>query len=113
MSVPVFKSRAEAFDYMLAKLTEQGEDIMKAAEKAEAFAEIIAKNRALPEAPKKFIDQCVDVIKQVAEVKKEYPDAWEAVGGVLSGVIGLIGGKKAAEITDEKPADPIDFDNLE
>ena len=113
MSVPVFKSRAEAFDYMLAKLTEQGEDIMKAAEKAEAFAEIIAKNRVLPEAPKNFINQCVDVIKQVAEVKKEYPDAWEAVGGVLSGVIGLIGGKKAAEIADEKPADPIDFDNLE
>jgi hypothetical protein len=113
MSVPVFKSRAEAFDYMLAKLTEQGEDIMKAAEKAEAFAEIIAKNRALPEAPKNFINQCVDVIKQVAEVKKEYPDAWEAVGGILSGVIGIIGGKKAAEIADEKPADPIDFDNLE
>lgn len=113
MNPPSFRSRAEAFDYMLARLTEQGEDLMKAAEKAEAFAEIIAKNRALPEAPKNIIGQCVDVIKQVAEVKKEYPDAWEAVGGVLSGVIGLIGGKKAAEIADEKPADPIDFDNLE
>lgn len=86
---------------------------MTAAEKAEAFAEIIAKNRALPEAPKNIIGQCVDVIKQVAEVKKDYPEAWEAVGGILSGVIGLIGGKKAAEITDDKPAEPIDFDNLE
>lgn len=113
MNPPSFRSRAEAFDYMLTRLTEQGEDLMTAAEKAEAFAEIIAKNRALPEAPKNIIGQCVDVIKQVAEVKKDYPEAWEAVGGILSGVIGLIGGKKAAEITDDKPAEPIDFDNLE
>lgn len=113
MSVPTFKSRAEAFDYMFATLCEKGLDVMEAAQKAEAFADIIAKNRALPEAPKNFVGQCMDVLKQVSQVKKEYPEAWELVGGVLGGVVGLIAGTKAAEtVEDERPADPIDFDNL-
>ena len=113
MSVPIFKSRAEAFDYMFATLCEKGMDIMEAAQKAEAFAEIVAKNRALPEVPKNFVGPCMDVLKQVSQVKKEYPEAWEIVGGVLGGVVGLIAGTKTAEaVEDERPADPIDFDNL-
>ena len=115
MSIPKFKSRAEAFDYMFAALCEKDMDIMEAAQKAEAFAEIVAKNRALPEVPKNFVGQCMDVLKQVSQVKKEYPEAWEIVGGILGGVVGLIAGTKAAEASadDERPADPIDFDNLE
>lgn len=114
MSVPIFKSRAEAFDYMFVTLCEQGIDIMDAAKKAETFAAIVAKNRALPEAPKKFIEQCVDVIKEVSNLKKDYPEAWELVGGVLGGVVGLVAGTKAAESEDqEQRVETIDFDKLE
>lgn len=38
MAIPVFNSRAQAFDYMLAALIEKGEDMMEAAQKAEQFA---------------------------------------------------------------------------
>jgi hypothetical protein len=113
MNVPTFKSRAEAFDYMFATLCEKDMDIMEAAQKAEAFADIVAKNRALPEAPKNFVAQCMDALKQVSQIKKDYPEAWELVGGVLGGVVGLVAGSKASEASDdEPPADPIDFDNL-
>ena len=98
---------------MFATLTERGTDIMEAAQKAEAFADIVAKNRALPEAPKNIIGQCMDMLKQVAEVKKEYPEAWEIVSGVLGGVIGVIAGTKASEGDDEMNGEPIDFDKLE
>lgn len=111
MSVPTFKSRAEAFDYMFATLCEKGMDVMEAAEKAEAFAEIVAKNRALPEAPKNFIGQCMDMLKEVSTIKKEYPEAWEIVGGVLSGVVGLVAGTKVVEEQEERK-EAIDFDNL-
>lgn len=114
MSIPIFKSRAEAFDYMLTSLCEKGEDVMEAAKKAEAFAEIVAKNRALPEAPKPFIAQCMDTLKQVAEVKQQYPAAWEIMSGVLGGVVGVIAGTKVVEEKEEEQnAEPIDFDNLE
>lgn len=111
MSVPTFKSRAEAFDYMFATLCEKGMDVMEAAEKAEAFAEIVAKNRALPEAPKNFIGQCMDMLREVSTIKKEYPEAWEIVGGVLSGVVGLVAGTKVVEEQEERK-EAIDFDNL-
>ena len=113
MSVPVFKSRAEAFDDMFTTLCEQGTDIMKAAEKAEIFAGIITKNRSLPDAPKKFIEQCADVIKEVSTFKKEYPEAWELVGGLLGGVIGFIAGTKAENDEEENRPEQIDFDKLE
>lgn len=113
MSIPIFKSRAEAFDYMLTSLCEKGEDVMEAAKKAEDFAEIVAKNRSLPEIPKNFVGQCMDMLKQVSEVKQQYPDAWEILSGVLGGVVGVIAGTKTTEAEDEQNIEPIDFDNLE
>lgn len=113
MSIPIFKSRAEAFDYMLTSLCEKGEDVMEAAKKAEAFAEIVAKNRSLPEVPKNFVGQCMDMLKQVSEVKQQYPDAWEILSGVLGGVVGVIAGSNNTEAEDEQNIEPIDFDNLE
>lgn len=113
MNIPIFKSRAEAFDYMLTSLCEKGEDVMEAAKKAEAFAEIVAKNRSLPEAPKNFVGQCMDMLKQVSEVKQQYPDAWEILSGVLGGVVGVIAGTKIEDAEDDQKAEPIDFDNLE
>lgn len=97
MATPTFRCKAEAFDYMFTSLCEKGEDMMEAAKKAETFAEIIAKNRALPEAPKNFLGQCKELLKEISDVKAQYPEAWEIVGGVLSGVVGLVAGTKVAE----------------
>ena len=113
MDIPTFTSRAQAFDYMFTTLCSQGEDIMEAAKKAESFASIVAKNRALPEAPKNFIGQCVDMAKQVAEVKRDYPEIWEVASGVLGGIVGVISGVKVANVEDDTPAEPLDFDNME
>ena len=114
MDIPTFKSRAEAFDYMFTTLCTQGEDMMEAAKKAETFAEIICKNRALPNVPKNFVGQCVDFMKQMSEFKRDYPDMWDVASGVLGGVVGLFAGTKAAEsqAAEEDPAEPLDFDNM-
>lgn len=114
MDVPVFNSRAEAFDYMLTTLVGKGEDIMDAAEKAETFADIVCRNRALPDKPKTFVQQCVGALKEVSEVKREYPEMWEIVSGVLGGVVGVLAGSKAAKEThDDSPIQPLDFDNMQ
>lgn len=113
MNIPTFTSRAQAFDYMFASLCEKSIDIMEAAEKANAFADIVAKNRALPDAPKNLVARCMDMLKEVSTIKKEYPEAWEIVGGVLSGVVGLVAGAKVVESEEEKKSDPIDFENLQ
>lgn len=113
MAIPVFKSRAEAFDYMLAALIEKGEDMMEAAEKAEQFAQIVCRNRALPDVPKTFVQQCVGMIKEVSELKRDYPDMWEIVSGVLGGVVGVLAGSKVASEQNEEPVQPLDFDNME
>lgn len=114
MDIPTFTSRAEAFDYMLTTLVGKGEDIMTAAEKAEAFADIVCRNRALPDKPKTFVQQCVGALKEVSEVKREYPEMWEIVGGVLGGVVGVLAGSKAKKETrDDSPVQPLDFDNMQ
>jgi hypothetical protein len=114
MDIPTFTSRAEAFDYMLTTLVGKGEDIMTAAEKAEAFADIVCRNRALPDKPKTFVQQCVGALKEVSEVKREYPEMWEIVSGVLGGVVGVLAGSKAAKgAHDDSPVQPLDFDNMQ
>ena len=113
MGVPVLRSRAEAFDYMFAILVEKGEDMMEAAQKAEQFAEIVCKNRALPDAPKNFVQQCVGMLREVGEVRKEYPEMWEIISGVLGGVVGVLAGSKVAKEEDNEPIQPLDFDNME
>ena len=115
--VPVFKSRAEAFNYMFAELYENGADPINAAERANSFADIISSNLGLPvepEKPKSIIEQGVNVVKQVVVIKKEYPEVWDLVVGAIGGVIGAVAGTKAA-LPDEpdEEREPIDFNNLE
>lgn len=112
--IPTFGSKAEAFDYMFAELTMNGEDIMTAAEKAESFAEIIAKNRSLPDKPKGMIDQCVSLMQQVSVVKKDYPEVWGIVTGAIGGVIGAFAGVKSTQNEEEtEKVEPLDFDNMD
>lgn len=114
MNIPSFKSKADAFDYMFATLCEQGIDMMEAAKKAEQFANIVAKNRSLPDVPKNFVGQCMDVVKQVTTIKKDYPEAWDIISNLASGVFGAVIGTNAVKSEDEEPlAEPIDFDKLE
>ena len=114
--VPQFKSRAEAFNYMFSELYESGEDPINAAERANSFADIITSNLGLPpepEKPKSMVEQTITFVKQVAVIKKEYPEAWEIVVGAIGGVIGAVAGTKAAqpEIAEEQ-REPLDFQNM-
>ena len=98
---------------MFAELTINGEDMMVAAEKAEAFAPIIATNRSLPDKPKGMIEQCVSLMQQVSVVKKDYPEVWGIVTGAIGGVIGAFAGVKAATDEEAEQVEPLDFDNME
>ena len=110
--IPVFGSKAEAFDYIFAELLLNGEDLMQAAEKAEQFANVIAKNRSLPDKPRGVVEQCINVMQQITIVKKDYPEMWGILTGAIGGVIGAFAGNKAAE--EESPkVEPLDFDNME
>ena len=112
--IPTFTSKADAFDYMFATLCEQGEDMMEAAQKAEKFADIVSRNRALPDAPKGMLAKCMDMLKQVSEVKREYPEAWDIVTNLASGIFGAVVGTAASkEEADEPMAEPINIDELE
>ena len=115
--VPVFTSRAEAFNYMFAELYENGADPINAAERANSFADIISTNLALPtepEKPKSIVEKGVNMVKQIVVIKKEYPEVWDLVVGAIGGVIGAFAGTKAA-LPDEpdEAREPIDFNNLE
>ena len=115
--VPVFKSRAEAFNFMFAELYENGADPINAAERANSFADIISTNLGLPkepEKPKSMIEQGVNMVKQVVVIKKEYPEVWDLVVGAIGGVIGAVAEQRAA-LPDEQEEvrEPIDFNNLE
>lgn len=115
--VPTFASRAEAFDYMFAEMCDRGADLADAAKRADEFADIIAKNRALPAAPEKqknVVEKCVVFLQQVSVIKKEHPEVWNLAAGALGGLIGAFAGSKATEEEHQEDAPPPpDWDNLE
>lgn len=114
---PTFKSRSEAFDYMLSELIRKGEDMMKAAEKANAFAEIVAANKSLPDippAPLNTMERVVGYVKMAAQLKKDNPEVWELITGALGGLVSGF----AVLTADSRPQvaeqsyEKIDFENL-
>lgn len=114
---PTFKSRSEAFDYMLSELIRKGEDMMKAAEKANAFAEIVATNKSLPNTspvPLNTMERVVGYIKMAAQLKKDNPEVWELITGALGGLVSGF----AVLTADSRPQvaeqsyEKIDFENL-
>lgn len=113
--LPTFTSRAEAFDFMLAERVAKGDDYYEAVEKADKFADIIAKNKKLPTTPpkpKNAIEQTVCYIEQVASVKREHPEVWDLVVGGISGLLGGFVVNRAAPNTEELSPAEIDFDNI-
>lgn len=116
MEVPNFNSRSEAFDYMFTQMCDKGADLMDAADRANSFADIIAKNRSLPDAPpapKSVVETGIGYLKQIVVIKNEYPEVWDLAAGAIGGLIGAFAGSKA---TQEEPQDdrpPVNFDELE
>lgn len=114
---PTFKSRAEAFNYMFAELYENGADPLNAAERANSFADIVATNLGLPKEPEKpqsMVEKTITIVKQVAVVKKEYPEVWDLVAGAIGGLIGAFTGVKAAQPEEQEEArTPLDFENMQ
>ena len=112
--VPSFSSRSDAFDYMFADLVDRGRDMLDAAEQAEKFADIIAKNKKLPDTPPKELnglEKGIGYVKQLAALKKENPEIWDMVTGALGGVIGGFSGGGVA--IEEPVVKDIDFESLE
>jgi hypothetical protein len=116
--IPSFASRSEAFDFMLAERLGKGDDYSEAADKADKFADIIAKNKKLPATPpkpKNGIEAAVGYIEQIVSVKREHPEVWELVVGGIGGLISgfsLLTNKGSKEEALPVPVD-IDFENLE
>lgn len=113
--VPSFTSRSEAFDYLFADLVENGRDMMEAAEQASKFADIVAKNKKLPDTPPKQLnglEKGIGYMKQLATLKKENPEIWDMITGAIGGVIGGFTGSGSV-VVEELPVVDIDFENLE
>ena len=113
--VPRFAFRSEAFDYYFAKGIEDGKDEMVAAEQADKFADIIAKNKHLPDAPPppmNAIEKGVYYANQIASIKRDHPDIWDLVTSVAGGLIGGFTGGATVAHLQEPPKQDIDFDNL-
>lgn len=115
IAIPSFGSRSEAFDYLFAKLVEDGVDAEEAASRANSFAETVAKNKKLPAAPEKpktTIEQGVAVIQQIVSVKRDYPEVWDLVTGAIGGIIGGFAATSINEDSEPK-RETIDFEKLE
>lgn len=113
--VPSFNYRSEAFDYYFARSIEQGLDEIIAVEQAEKFAEIYARNKHLPDAPKppmNMIEQGVYYANQIASIKREHPDVWDLVTSVAGGLIGGFAGGATINAIQEPTKENIDFENL-
>lgn len=113
--IPSFNYRTEAFDYYFTKNLEQGVDEIVAAENAEKFAEIVARNKHLPDAPQppmNIIEKGVYYVNQVASIKRDHPDVWDLVTSVAGGLIGGFAGGATVTALQEPPQEKIDFENL-
>lgn len=114
-TLPTFCTRSDAFDYLMTELVSEGVEVEEAAQRANAFADIVAKNKGLPdlpEKPKNVIEKGVGYLQQVLVIKKDHPEIWDLITGLAGGAIGAFAGVKAAETPEELP-EPLDFDNME
>lgn len=121
-----FTTRADAFNAMLALRLDEGDDPLEAAEKADRFADIYAKNNGVPERPepeRKGVDQLIFNVDKIVTYAESHPRIVEFLTGALTFGIGLFTGNKIGSAPQPGPAEqtqqeqqaqqePIDFDNL-
>lgn len=111
-----FATRAEAFAYMLAYQVEKGSEPMEAAEKADVFASIFAKNMGIPEKiepPPEGIEKYIQSVDKVVCYCEQHPKAVDMLTGVASFLAGMIGGKKAEQPEQMPKTEPLDFDKID
>lgn len=114
--MPSFAYRTEAFDYYFAKSLSEGKDEIIAAEQAERFADIVAKNKRLPDSPPPpmtTIQKGVQYINQIVAIKNEHPEIWSMATSVLGGLIGGFAGGATAVTVQEPTIEKIDFDKID
>lgn len=114
-----FATRAEAFAYMLAYQLNEKAEPMVAAQKANEFADIFAKNMGIPvniTPPAEGVDKYIQMADKIVCYCDQHPKAVDMVVGVATFVLGAFTGKKAAQEEEPKPQqpqEPIDFENLD
>lgn len=111
-----FATRAEAFAYMLAYQVEKGSEPMEAAEKADVFASIFAKNMGIPEKiepPPEGIEKYIQSVDKVVCYCEQHPKAVDMITGVASFLAGFIGGKKVEQAEQMPKTEPLDFDKID
>lgn len=112
-----FKTRGEAFTFMLNLLLAQKMDPLKAAQQADEFAEIFAKNKGLPdkiEPPKEGIDKIISVVDKTANYCSEHPQVLEFITGAATFAVGLFAGKKSNPAPAPEPVgEKINFDEID
>lgn len=123
--IPIFETRKGAFAYLLTNLIEKGIDIEDAAERANKFADMCAKNMGLPDKidpPKKGMDKYLSMFKEGAQWYKENQETVEIVKPILAGALSAIGGvfvgAAAANKNNDKDdtstqIETIDFNEIE
>ena len=117
--IPTFESRSEAFDFMITERINKGDEYLDAVEKADRFADIIAKNKKLPSTPpkpKNGVERVVCYVEQIVAVKKEHPEVWDLVVGGIGGLVSgfaLLNGKGCTQPPSaDQTQDEIDFDTI-
>lgn len=98
-----FKTRSEAFTWMLDYQIRKGVDPMAASEKANEFAEMFAKNMGLPlvqEPELKGVDKYISMAEKIGNYLEAHPKVIEYGIPVLTFVAGLFTGKKVEEHDD-------------
>lgn len=116
--LPVFATRGEAFAYMLQQRLNAGVDAMIAAEQANEFAEIFARNMQLPEKVEpqpKGIDKVLMSIDKVSVWVDQHPKVVEMIVPTVTFIAGLFTAKATAPAPPPTPPqnEPIDFDQVE
>ena len=109
-----FTTRAEAFSYMLMYMTEEKHaDPLEAAQKANEFADIFAKNMGIPlkiEPEPQGVDKYLSMATKIANYIEEHPKVVEYGVPALTFVAGLFTGKKVEQANDnmygQRPVPP-------
>ena len=112
-----FSSRAEAFNYMLNYLiNSEDNDPLEAAEKADKFADIFAKNAGIPdviEPELKGVDKYISIAEKIGSYLESHPKILDYGIPALTFIAGLFTGNKIeqAEHHDEYHSVREQFDN--
>ena len=109
--LPKMATRADAFAYMLTVRMDSGDDAMEAAQKANEFADIFARNMGLPDKPQpEGVDKYIDMADKVVKYCSDHPQVLDIVGGAFSALVGVFAAKKSAEPTALPPVNPEPID---